>query len=74
MESGYFKIESTHMLINAAARLKCRRAISLPDCFAIALAQRIEGAALFARTEQDLAMEMQRTSFEINIIFLENNE
>ncbi len=74
LESGYFKIENTRKLVKAAAKLKCCRAISLSDCFAIALARKIGGAALFARTEQDLAMEMQREPFEITILFLENDE
>ena len=74
LESGYFKVENTPKLINAAAKLKCCRAISLPDCFAIALAQKIGGTALFARTEQDLTMEMQKELFEIPILFLENSE
>jgi predicted nucleic acid-binding protein len=74
LESGYFKVENTPKLINTAAKLKCCRAISLPDCFAIALAQKIGGTALFARTEQDLTMEMQKELFEIPILFLENSE
>jgi predicted nucleic acid-binding protein len=33
LASGYFKVEDTSQLINEAAKIKCQRAISLPDCF-----------------------------------------
>ena len=71
LESGYLKVENTRKLVNAAAKLKCCRAISLPDCFSIALAQKIGGSALFARTEKDLAAEMQRETFKVEVIFLD---
>jgi predicted nucleic acid-binding protein len=74
LESGYFKVESTQSLVNEAAKLKCCRAISLPDCFTIALAKRVDGAALFARTEQDLTLELKREPFEVKILFLESEE
>ncbi len=73
LASGYLKIEDTKRLINEAAKLKCRRAISLPDCFTIVLAQDIGGGALFARNEQDLANEMKKGSFDVEILFLEEN-
>jgi predicted nucleic acid-binding protein len=72
LASGYFKVEDTMKLMNEAAKLKCCRAVSLPDCFTIALAQEISGTALFARKEQDLTIEMQRKPFDINVLFLED--
>jgi predicted nucleic acid-binding protein len=69
--SGYFKVEETPKLMNEAARIKCRMAISLADCFTLALAQEIGGSALFARNEQDLSAEMARKAFEATIVFLE---
>jgi predicted nucleic acid-binding protein len=72
LESGYFKVEDTMKLINEASKLKCCRAVSLPDCFTIALAQEINGNALFARKEQDLTAEMHRKPFDINVLFLDN--
>jgi predicted nucleic acid-binding protein len=71
LASGYFKIEDTLTLTNEAAKIKCKRAISLPDCFTLALARKIAGHAVFARKEQDLTSEMQRNPFEVNILFLE---
>ena len=74
LASGYFKIEDTLTLTDEAAKIKCKRAISLPDCFTLALAHKISGYAVFARKEQDLTSEMQRTPFEVNIAFLEEQE
>jgi len=74
LASGYVKVEDTLKLINEAAQIKCRRAISLPDCFILALAQEITGNALFARKEQDLTTEMQRKPFEVPLLFLEDEE
>ncbi|MGA3289809.1 MAG: PIN domain-containing protein [Candidatus Bathyarchaeia archaeon] len=74
LSSGYIKVEDTLKLINQASKTKCRRAISLPDCFTLALAHQIAGNALFARKEQDLTAEMQKEPFEINILFLENGK
>jgi predicted nucleic acid-binding protein len=72
LASGYFKVEDTLKIMNEAAKLKCCRAVSLPDCFTIALAQKISGNALFARKEQDLTTEMQRKPFDIDVFFLED--
>ena len=72
LASDYFKVEDTMKLMNEAAKLKCCRAVSLPDCFTIALAQEINGKALFARKEQDLTTEIQRNPFDINILFLDD--
>ena len=74
LASGYFKVEDTLQLINEAAKIKCKRAISLPDCFILALAHKIAGNALFARQEQEFADEMEKTSFGITLLFLEELE
>jgi len=71
LASGYIKVEDTLKLINQASKTKCRRAISLPDCFTLALAHQISGNALFARKEQDLTAEMHKEPFEVNILFLD---
>jgi predicted nucleic acid-binding protein len=74
LSSGYIKIADTSPLINEASKTKCKRAISLPDCFTLSLAQKISGNALFARKEQDLANEIRRKSFEVDMLFLEEAE
>ena len=48
LASGYFKVEDTAQLINEASKIKCQRALSLPDCFILALANKIAGNALFS--------------------------
>ncbi len=74
LASGYIKVEDTLKLINQASKTKCSRAISLPDCFTLALAHQIGGNALFARKEQDLTAEIQKEPFEVNILFLEDEK
>lgn len=71
LESGYLKVEGIPKLINEAAKTKCCRAISLPDCFTIALAKKIGGNALFARKEQELVAEMLKEPFDIKVLFLD---
>jgi predicted nucleic acid-binding protein len=71
---GYFTVEDTLQLINEAAKIKCQRAISLPDCFTLALANKIAGNPLFARQEQELASEMAKKSFGVTLLFLEEAE
>lgn len=72
LESGYLTVEDTQKLVNEAAKIKCCRAISLPDCFTIALAKKIGGNALFARKEQELTKEIQKERFNINVLFLDD--
>ena len=72
LASGYIRVEDTLALTTEASKIKCGRAISLPDCFTLALAQKIAGRALFARKEQDLTNEMQRKPFDMEILFLED--
>jgi predicted nucleic acid-binding protein len=74
LASGYIEVEDTQKLINEASRLKCSRAISLPDCFTLALALEIEGSALFARKEADLMAEIRKRPFDVSVIFLQDEE
>jgi len=70
LASGYFTVEETSRLIDEAAKIKCKRAISLPDCFILALAHKISGVALFARQEQEVADEMQKKTIRHQFTFL----
>jgi len=72
LASGYIIVEDFSALIADASELKCKRAISLADCFCLALAQKTSSKALFATREKDLTNEMQKTPFETEIIFLED--
>jgi len=72
LKSGYFHVEDSSFLIDDAARLKCERALSLADCFCLALARRFACRALFARREDDLTKEMRKKPFDVEILFLED--
>ena len=51
-------------------RIKCKRAISLADAYVIALANKINGVALFARKESEITKEMKKERIA-NLLFLE---
>jgi hypothetical protein len=55
-----------------AATYKCERAISLADCYVIAVAKLKLATALFARHEDDLDEETRRKPFDVPIVFLED--
>jgi len=74
LESGYMVIGDTYSLIYDASRYKCERAVSLADCFCLALAHRSSCSALFARREKELVEEIQRKPFDVEILFLEDYE
>ena len=74
LASGYIKVEDTLKLIDQASKTKCGQAISLSDCFTIALAHQIAGNALFARKERELTAEIQKEPFGVNILFLEEEK
>jgi len=74
LASGCFTIEETSRLINEAAKVKSKRAISLPGCFTLAPAHKISGGAIFSRKEQEAKAEMQKKPFDVNLLFLEEAE
>jgi predicted nucleic acid-binding protein len=72
MESGYIILHEDTKLVDYASAYKCRRRISLADCFTLALAKKIDAPAIFAKKEEELVEEMARNPFDIKIIFLED--
>ncbi|NOZ77270.1 MAG: type II toxin-antitoxin system VapC family toxin [Euryarchaeota archaeon] len=70
LASGYVAVEDTSPLMDAASAYKCERAISLPDCFSLALAGRLSVPVLFATREKELVKEMERRPFDVEILFL----
>jgi predicted nucleic acid-binding protein len=74
LSSGFIQVQDTQKLINDASKIKCSRAISLPDCFTLALAHEIKGCALFARKEEDLMIETRRKPLDVPILFLQDKE
>jgi hypothetical protein len=72
LASGYITVEDISPLTLEASMHKCTRAISLCDCFTLALADKSSSAATFARKEKELITEMQKKPFHLKIIFLED--
>jgi len=72
LASGYIFVEDITGLVEAAADYKCERAISLPDCFTLSLGKNRSLKVLFATRERELAKEMDRRPFDVEIQFLED--
>lgn len=71
--SRAIEIVENERVLHEAARTKCERSIALGDCYTIALAEKLKGAAVFARQEDDLEKEMRRKPFSIKMVFLETS-
>ncbi len=72
ISSGYLRILPINDIAEEASLLKCRRAISLVDCFTIALGGVSRSRVLFAKHEQDLDKEIRKTPFGTTILFLQD--
>ncbi|MBO3753316.1 MAG: PIN domain-containing protein [Candidatus Brockarchaeota archaeon] len=70
LDSGYFFVHDDSELIEHAAEYKCKRSLSLADCFTLALAKKIDVPALFA--EAELIREISSEPFDVEILFLED--
>lgn len=72
LDSGYITVHEDSKLIEYAAKFKCKRRLSLPDCFTLALAKKMDVPALFAKKEDELIKEISKEPFDIDIWFLED--
>ncbi len=72
IQSRTIEIVEDSLLLHTAATVKCGRAIAIGDCYTIALAQKLNGTALFARPEEDLDREMRRKPFSVPLAFLQS--
>lgn len=72
LASQCIMVEDVSELVETAADYKCRRAISLPDCFSISLAKKIASPVIFAKGEEDLAREIREHPFDVEILFLQD--
>lgn len=72
LDSGYFLVHEDSELIEHATEYKCKRRLSLADCFTLALAKKIDAPALFAKREAELVKEISREPFDVEILFLED--
>lgn len=71
LESRYLAVHEASKLVETAAEYKCRRNLSLADCFALALAKTIGAPVLFAKKEEDLVREMSKEPLDVEIRFLQ---
>ena len=71
IQSRTIEMVDDSFLLHDAARVKCDRAIALGDCYTIALAQKLEGTALFAHREEDLDRENRKNRFSVPIAYLQ---
>jgi len=72
LESGYIFVHEDSKLVEYAAEYKCKRRLSLADCFTLALAKKIDAPALFAKREDELVEEMSSEPFDVEVFFLED--
>ncbi len=49
-----------------------KKALSLADCFTIALAKKMDLLALFSRRDNEIVNEIKREPLDVEIRFLEN--
>jgi len=63
-------IIETGALMSEAAKVKCERALSLPDCFTLALAKIFDCKAYFVKREDEMEKEIKKRSFDVEIEFL----
>lgn len=72
VRSGYFRVFPVSELVEYASEIKCERALSLVDCFTIALGEKLDVNVAFARHERELDEEANRRPFKAKLIFLED--
>jgi len=71
LASHAYEIFCISSLRPLASKIKCLRAISLADCFTIALASIHGIPALFATRETEIDQELEKSPFPSNIYFLD---
>lgn len=71
LKSGYIEVVDAP-LPELASECKCKRAISLADCYSISLAKSISAPVVFATREEELLEEMDKKPFDVEILFLED--
>lgn len=70
--SGYLSVVSSDELDLVAGHYKCLRALSLADCYVLAVAKLEQIPAVFAKREDDLKKELEKDPFDVRLLFLED--
>ena len=68
--SSMLAIEERAEIHIVVARLKCERAISLADCYTLAVSEMTETRPVYANREKDLDLEMSRKALRFQPLFL----
>lgn len=71
LKSGYVDVVDVP-LGELASEYKCRRAISLSDCYSISLAKALSVPVVFAVKEEELLREAKREASDVELLFLED--
>lgn len=71
LESHVLEVCNSPELAVETGRIKCERALSIADCSCIATGKLANAKVVFARREEELAREMERKPFDVEIVFLE---
>jgi predicted nucleic acid-binding protein len=71
-QTRYCTFEESDELAIEAASYKCERAVSLADCYVIALAKLRGSTAVFAKREREMVAEISRKKFDVPVVFLED--
>lgn len=69
MNSG-FNVVATPEYALEAGRYKCERALSIADCYVLAVAKLMDAIALFKK-EKELLREIEKRPIDVGIIFIE---
>jgi predicted nucleic acid-binding protein len=72
LRTNYVSVLSSDEVDMEAGRYKCSRAISLADCYVLAVAKNQNASAAFAKREEDITKEMRRRPFDVRTFFLED--
>ena len=72
LASGYLVIEDDPSIHRRAAEAKCSRAISIGDCYTLAVSHTTSSTPIFAHMEEDLLKEIQHTPFSVRPFFLDS--
>jgi predicted nucleic acid-binding protein len=68
--ASQFKILSCSAFLDAAAKIKCARSLSLVDCVTLAMGESLGSPVLFARHERELDLEVGKSPFKAKLLFL----
>jgi len=66
------KILPSSTFLEAAAAIKCQRAMSLVDCVTVAMGESLGAPVLFATHEKGVDAELKKKRFRTELMFLED--